>query len=110
MYAPTYLIILYLNASSATSASLFPSAAAFSISLKSDDIPPLIPSTPDFLLRIFNTSSTLLFSLSQIYCTIAGSISPDLVPMIRPSRGVRPIDESIHLPPIDADIDAPFPR
>ena len=41
---------------------------------------------------------------------IAGSKSPERVPIIRPSRGVRPIEVSTHLPPIDAEIDAPFPR
>ena len=41
---------------------------------------------------------------------IAGSKSPLLVPIIRPSSGVRPIEVSTHLPPIEAEIEAPFPR
>ena len=35
---------------------------------------------------------------------------PERVPIGSPSSGVKPIDVSMHLPPTDADIEAPFPR
>ena len=41
---------------------------------------------------------------------IAGSRSPERVPMISPSSGVRPIEVSTHLPPTEAEIEAPLPR
>ena len=69
-----------------------------------------MPRTPDFLLRILSISLTVKFSWLQRYSIIAGSRSPERVPMISPSSGVRPIDVSTHLPPIDAEIEAPLPR
>ena len=87
-----------------------PSFAAASISLKSDEIPPDIPRTPDFLLRILSISLIERFSWLHKNSRIAGSRSPERVPIISPSRGVRPIEVSTHLPPIDAEIDAPLPR
>ena len=87
-----------------------PSLAAALRSLKSEEIPPDIPSTPDFLLRILSISLTVRFSWLQRYSIIAGSRSPERVPIIRPSSGVRPIDVSTHLPPIEAEIEAPLPR
>ena len=33
-----------------------------------------------------------------------------MVPMIRPSRGVRPMLVSTHLPPMEADTLAPLPK
>ena len=39
-----------------------------------------------------------------------GSMSPDRVPITRPSIGVRPIDVSTGLPPAIADAEAPLPR
>ena len=41
---------------------------------------------------------------------IAGSISPHLVPIIKPSSGVRPIEVSTTFPPSTAAIEAPFPK
>ena len=52
-------------------------------------------------------NSPSLFAINSI---IAGSISPDLVPMIKPSRGVNPMDVSTHFPPETADTEAPFPK
>ena len=49
-------------------------------------------------------------SLSQRTAMIAGSIEPERVPIIIPSRGVRPIVVSKHLPPLIAEIDEPLPR
>ena len=42
--------------------------------------------------------------------TSAGSMSPDRVPMTRPSSGVRPIEVSTLRPPRTAQADAPLPR
>src|SRR5699024_11349439 len=41
---------------------------------------------------------------------IAGSISPERVPMTRPSSGVRPIEVSTHLPLRIAETEPPLPR
>ena len=41
---------------------------------------------------------------------IAGSMSPHLVPIIKPSSGVRPIEVSTTFPPSTAAIEAPFPK
>jgi len=41
---------------------------------------------------------------------IEGSISPQRVPIINPSRGVKPIEVSIDFPLSIAVIEAPFPR
>ena len=59
---------------------------------------PEIPSRPDFLLQMFSISSTEMWSLLQMYCTTAGSITPERVPMIMPSKGVMPMEVSTHLP------------
>ena len=40
----------------------------------------------------------------------AGSMSPDLVPITRPSRGVRPIEVSMLTPPCTAAQLAPLPK
>ena len=45
-----------------------------------------------------------------MYSSIAGSISPDLVPIGRPSSGVSPIDVSTHSPLRVAETDEPPPR
>ena len=42
--------------------------------------------------------------------TIAGSRSPQRVPITRPSNGVIPIDVSTELPPRMAAAEQPFPR
>ena len=41
---------------------------------------------------------------------IAGSRSPERVPMISPSSGVNPIDVSTDSPPLTAVTLAPFPK
>ena len=66
--------------------------------------------TPDFILQILMTSAAVRFSFSAIKPTIAGSISPLLVPIIRPSRGVRPMEVSTDFPWSTADTEAPLPR
>ena len=47
---------------------------------------------------------------SAINVTIAGSKSPLLVPIIKPSNGVRPIEVSTDSPFFTAVIEAPFPK
>ena len=42
--------------------------------------------------------------------TTDGSTPPERVPIIKPSRGVKPIDVSITLPWSTAAIDEPLPR
>src|SRR5216110_3061339 len=49
-------------------------------------------------------------SLVAIRLTIAGSMSPDRVPITKPSSGVIPIDVSMELPPRIAAAEHPFPR
>ena len=51
-----------------------------------------------------------IFSLSITNSRTAGSISPHLVPITRPSSGVNPIDVSTHLPFLTAVILEPLPR
>ena len=45
-----------------------------------------------------------------IYSIIAGSMSPERVPITSPSSGVRPIEVSTQAPFNTAEIDAPFPK
>ena len=42
--------------------------------------------------------------------TIAGSISPVRVPMIKPDNGVKPIVVSMERPPLIADTEEPLPK
>jgi hypothetical protein len=46
----------------------------------------------------------------MMYKGTAGSISPQRVPIITPANGVNPIEVSITLPFLTADIEAPLPR
>src|SRR5699024_5472245 len=71
---------------------------------------PDIPSTPDFLFITLSTSSKVKFSLALIYGTIAGSISPHLVPITNPANGVNPMLVAKDFPPFTPQILDPFPR
>ena len=104
-----YFLTLLVNTSKANFALSFPSSIAFSISLKSLLIPET-PNTPDFLFSRSLTSSKVKSSFSIINGIIAGSIFPDLVPMAKPSNGVKPILVSIDFPFCTAHILAPFPK
>ena len=69
-----------------------------------------MPSTP---LRLFRKSSSWLGVISSRRASTSitdGSMSPERVPMTRPSSGVRPIEVSTDSPPSIAVIDAPLPR
>ena len=69
------------------------------------------PTRPDFLLRMLSISwMSVMPSFSMMHSSTAGSRSPEREPMITPSRGVRPMDVSTHLPPLIADSDEPLPR
>ena len=67
-------------------------------------------STPDFLFKMLSISLADKPSFSIKKVTIAGSISPERVPMIRPASGVNPIEVSTDLPPSTAQTLAPFPK
>ena len=41
---------------------------------------------------------------------MAGSISPERVPIKRPAKGVKPMVVSMHLPPFTAEMLEPFPK
>ena len=69
-----------------------------------------MPFMPDFLLKRVSTSSTLMPATRCRWNTTAGSMSPVRVPIMRPSRGVRPMEVSIGLPFLTAEADAPLPR
>ena len=69
-----------------------------------------MPRTPDFLFRmviIWLMSRLYLFMINSI---TPASISPARVPMGRPARGVRPMEVSMHLPPLMAATEEPLPR
>ena len=55
-------------------------------------------------------SSTLIPAVRDRYVMTPGSMSPERVPITRPSIGVRPIDVSTGSPPTIADAEAPLPR
>ena len=95
--------------SNAASALTFPSSLAPSISLKSLDTPE-IPSTPDFLFNILSISDGVKFSFSIKNVITAASTSPARVPITSPSNGVKPIEVSIDLPFLTAQILPPFPK
>ena len=55
-------------------------------------------------------SSTLIPAALDRYETTPASMSPERVPITRPSNGVSPIEVSNGRPPTIADADAPLPR
>ena len=99
-----------MNTSRASCALSFPSFAAFSRSRKSEDNSPETPNTPDFLFKIFTNWKISLSSFLARNSKIAGSISPERVPIGTPSSGVNPIDVSIDSPYLTALIEEPLPR
>ena len=73
-------------------------------------VSPETPSSPDCLLSIIvDFTSTESFFATQ-KSTIAGSRSPDRVPITSPSSGVKPIEVSTDWPRLIAHADAPLPR
>ena len=66
--------------------------------------------SPDFLLSKASISAGVFFSASMMERTAAASMSPHLVPITIPARGVRPIDVSTTPPFLIAASDEPLPR
>lgn len=109
-YAPIYFATLYENTSIAICAFLSPAREASVRSRKSLESPPESPYTPESLFKIFITPSTSRSSLCAKNSIIAGSISPQRVPITSPSNGVSPMDVSTDLPFKTAVTLDPFPR
>ena len=65
---------------------------------------------PACRLSIVSISSTLMPAVRDRYVITPGSMSPERVPITRPSIGVNPIDVSTGRPPTIADADAPLPK
>ena len=81
---------------------------ADSISLISEDTPDT-PRTPHFLFTNVDNPAASKCSFSIIKERAPASISPERVPINKPSTGVNPIDVSIDLPSLIAVIEPPFP-
>ena len=73
------------------------------------DVSPDTPSRPDFLFIITSTSFAVSPSWFIRNGMMAGSMSPQRVPIIRPSSGVRPMLVSMHLPSLTAEMEPPLP-
>ena len=74
----------------------------------SDEVPDT-PSRPDSLLSQASTSSMGTPSWRARWPGRVGSTSPDLVPIISPSKGVNPMDVSTDTPPRTAAAEQPLP-
>ena len=85
-----------------------PLAASASRSRRSLEMPER-PRRPLFLLSSELTSAELYPRRSR-KSMMAGSMSPLRVPIIRPSRGVKPMEVSMDLPCSMAVTEAPLPR
>ncbi|MPN55788.1 hypothetical protein SDC9_203472 [bioreactor metagenome] len=81
---------------------------AFSISRISDEIPET-PNTPLCLLNRVETEAELIISFSIRNVTTPKSTSPERVPIIKPSIGVKPMEVSIDFPSFTAVMEAPLP-
>ncbi len=71
---------------------------------------PETPSSPDCVFSSVSTSDGDIPSFRAMTPTIAGSRSPERVPITRPSSGVMPIDVSTEDPALIAAAEQPFPR
>ena len=71
---------------------------------------PEMPSRPDFLFMRSFISAPVRFSCSMTKGTMAGSMAPQRVPIMRPSSGVRPMDVSTATPWSMALMEQPLPR
>ena len=102
-----YFFALRTCIASARLAFVSPSLTFWCISLIS--FVPAIAIRPLFLFIIASISAGVYLVHSSKNVTIAGSISPLLVPIISPSSGVKPMLVSTHFPPFIAQTDAPEP-
>ncbi|GAB7303128.1 hypothetical protein MAFF212519_09830 [Clavibacter michiganensis] len=84
-----------------------PSSSAACTSRMSPD--PVSPSSPLPRLRSVSSSSKPRPAWRCRWKSTAGSMSPERVPITRPSSGVMPIDVSIERPPSTAHAEAPLP-
>ena len=73
-------------------------------------VKPEIPISPDCLFRTESTSCAVKPSLAAMKSPMAGSMSPERVPITKPSSGVNPIEVSTESPARIADAEQPFPR
>jgi hypothetical protein len=73
-------------------------------------LPDESPGKPDRSFSQHSTSVTGTLSTLERCSTIAGSMSPDRVPITSPSSGVRPIDVSTQWPFAIATAEQPLPR
>ena len=86
-----------------------PSSEAVRTLRRSFDTPEM-PKRPDFLFMRSFISAAERFSWSMMNGTMAGSMAPQRVPIIKPSSGVRPMDVSTATPWSMADAEQPLPR
>ena len=77
-------------------------------SLRMSELEPETPLNPDSCWRRFWIFSKGFFCAK--WKMIAGSIEPDLVPIIGPSSGVKPMDVSRHVFPLIAARLTPLPK
>src|SRR5579872_6543703 len=73
-------------------------------------VSPETPNNPDCVFSSVSTSDGDNPSLRAMTLTIAGSRSPDRVPMTSPSSGVIPIEVSMETPALMAAAEQPFPQ
>ena len=106
--APTYLVMRCSYISSERMAFSLPCLAAAVISRISEDTP-LTPVKPLSLFTILSISLLLRLCLSIKKISAPGSTSPQRVPIIRPSVGVKPILVSMLLPSFTAVMLPPLP-
>ena len=85
-------------------------ASEASRTLRRSLLMPEIPNRPDFLFITSLISSGVKPSCSIRNVTIAGSMAPQRVPIIRPSSGVKPIVVSTGTPWSTAVMEQPLPR
>mmetsp|Transcript_20617 Transcript_20617/g.55622 ORF Transcript_20617/g.55622 Transcript_20617/m.55622 type:complete len:241 (+) Transcript_20617:298-1020(+) len=71
---------------------------------------PLSPRRPDCLLSTLSIWSGVYLRWEAMKASTPASTSPARVPMTKPSRGVRPMVVSTHLPFLMAAMLAPLPR
>ena len=109
MYWPMYFFTEFEYMSYASMARSSPFSEA-SRTLRRSLLMPEMPSRPDCLfIRSFMPAASSP-SLSMMYGTMAGSMAPQRVPIMRPSSGVRPMDVSTATPWSMALMEHPLPR
>ena len=108
-YAPIYFLTRWANIFKAKRCGSLPASALSSMVRKSLS-PPVIPQSPLSLLRILSICAGVSPSCSMMWRGIAGSISPQRVPMTIPSKDVKPMLVSTDLPPAMAAILEPLPK